>query len=462
MTINFYFSQTVRCFTDEMEIELRNQHPELPSRDEFDQWLDQEISNKTGARIIGGVYQIPVIVHVIHSGEAVGSSTNISYAAIKSQIDVLNEDFRMLLGSNGYNTNAVGADTEIEFCLAKRRPDGSAFPNGEDGVNRILYTAIGSTIPPFTTNYINSTIKPYTYNNGTATATRGWHPGKYLNIWVCNISGGILGYAQFPQSPLGGMGCGSTVDATDGVVFIYNSIGKSSVTGFSGAYVEGRTATHEIGHWLGLRHIWGDGNCSATDYCNDTPPAAQANYGCPTGLNSCTTAPDAGPDMIENYMDYTDDLCMNIFTKDQKTRMRSVLASSPLRVSLINFEACIFPNLSEASVIDILNPKGDNCPGSVSPIVTIKNRGSSNLTSAVINYKIGTGSIVTFNYTGNLAPNEIANVTLPSSTTYLGTHRITAYTTLPNGITDPAPELDTIELDFVVSNGLNAPYTQDF
>ncbi len=455
-------SQVVKCLTDEMELELRNSHPELPTREEFDQWLDETIEANSGKRIIGGVYQIPVIFHVIHSGEAVGSGTNISYAAIQSQIDVLNEDFRKMLGTNGYNTNPVGADTEIEFCLAKRRPDGSAFPNGEDGVNRVLYSTITATAPPYSSTQINATIKPYTYNNGNATATRGWHPGKYMNIWIANLSNGLLGYAQFPQSPIGGMGCGSTVDATDGVVFIYNSIGKSSVTGFSGPYVEGRTATHEIGHWLGLRHIWGDGNCSATDYCNDTPTAAQANFGCPTGLNSCTTSPDAGPDMVENYMDYTDDLCMNIFTNDQKTRMRTVLESTPLRVSLINSDACIPPNGSDASIVDILSPKGDNCPGTVNPIVTIKNRGSSNLTSAVINYKIGNGSIVTYNYSGNLAPSTTANITLPSSTTYLGTHRITAYTTLPNGVTDPSPELDTIELDFVVSNGLNAPYAQDF
>ena len=422
---NLSFSQVVRCYSDEMEVERKNQFPQLESRAQFEEWINSEINAPNQNRIIGGVFQIPVVFQVIHNGEAVGSGSNLSYAAIQSQLDVLNEDFRKMLGTNGYNTNPVGADTEIEFCMAKRRPDGSAFPNGEDGVNRISRSTAGFSAPPFSTTYIDATIKPYTFNNGTATATRGWHPGKYMNIWLCDISGGILGYAQFPESPLGGMGCGATATATDGVVFLYNSIGKSAVTGFAGPYNEGRTATHEIGHWLGLRHIWGDGGCTVDDFCNDTPEAASANYGCPTGTNSCTSAPDAG-------------------------------------VSLINSDACIPPNLNDVSVIDITNPKGDNCPGSMSPIVTIKNRGSNNLTSAVVNYKIDNGSVLSFTYSGNLTPSSTANVTLPASTTYLGTHRLTAYTTLPNGVTDPSPEVDTVEIDFVVSNGTSAPYTQNF
>lgn len=315
------FSQTtIRCYTDEQDAILRANHPELESSAQFEQWIQGEIASQSSSssKIIGGVYQIPVVVHVIHNGEAIGTGTNVSYAAIQSQIDVLNEDFRRMFGTNGWNTNPVGADTQIEFCLAKRRPDGSAFPGGEDGVNRINRSTAGFSAPPYTTSYIDATIKTYTYNGGVPTATRGWSPNKYMNIWLCNISGGILGYAQFPQSPLGGMGCATPAAATDGVVFLYNSIGKSSVTGFPGPYNEGRTATHEIGHWLGLRHIWGDGGCTVDDYCNDTPVAAAANYGCPSGTNSCTAAPDQGLDMIENYMDYTNDLCMSVFTNDQK------------------------------------------------------------------------------------------------------------------------------------------------
>ncbi len=443
-----------------MDLQLRNQFPNLETRDQFEHWLDSTINSSSANRIIGGVYQIPVVFQVIHNGEAVGVGSNISYAAIQSQIDVLNEDFRRIVNTNGYNTNPVGADTEIEFCLAKRRPDGSAFPNGEDGVNRINRTTAGFTAPPFSTNYIDATIKTYTYNNNVPTATRGWNPGKYMNIWICNISGGTLGYAQFPQSPLGGMGCGAQTTATDGVVFTYTSIGKSAVTGFAAPYNEGRTATHEIGHWLGLRHIWGDGGCTVDDFCNDTPVAGQANYGCPTGENSCTALP--GNDMIENYMDYTDDLCMNIFTNDQKTRMRTVLESSPLRVSLINSDACIPPSTNDASIIDILNPKGDNCPGSIAPSVIIKNRGTNVLTSATISYQVDNGAVTNFAFNGNVASGSTATVTLPAFASYLGTHSLKVYSTLPNGVVDPSTEYDTTIINFIVSNGISAPYTQNF
>ena len=453
-------NQPVRCYTDEMDAILRANNSEMESSMTFEQWLQQEINDQQSTgKIIGGVYQIPVVVHVIHNGEAVGSGTNVSLAAIQSQIDVLNEDFRRIFGTNGYNTNSVGADTQIEFCLAKRRPDGSAFPNGEDGVNRINRTTAGFSAPPYTTGYIDGTIKTYTYNNNTPTATRGWDPNKYLNIWLCNISGGILGYAQFPESPLGGMGCGTQSAATDGVVFLYNSIGKSSVTGFPGPYNEGRTATHEIGHWLGLRHIWGDGNCSVDDFCNDTPVAGAANFGCPTGTNSC---PAAGNDMIENYMDYTDDLCMNVFTVDQKARMRTVLENSPRRVLLINSDACTAPSTNDASVVDIITPKGDNCSGTLTPQVTIKNRGSATLTNCVVNYSVDNGTVTTFSFTGSLASGATANVTLPSFTTYLGTHTIKSWTTLPNGVADPNPQLDTTQLGFVISNGIMPPYTENF
>jgi PKD repeat protein len=457
------FSQTViRCYTDENHQQLLQQFPELETNDQFEQWMQQQLIQNQASAIIGGVYYIPVVVHVIHNGEAVGTGTNVSFAAIQSQIDVLNEDFRKIFGSNGWNTHPDGADTQIEFCLAQRRPDGSAFPAGEPGVNRINRNTVGFTAPPYSQTYINATVKPYTYNNNVPTATRGWDPAKYMNIWLANLSGGLLGYAQFPQSPLGGMGCGNQTAGTDGVVFLYNSIGKSSVTGFTGAYNEGRTATHEIGHWLGLRHIWGDGGCTVDDFCNDTPEAGAANYGCPVGTNSCTAAPDAGVDMIENYMDYTDDLCMNIFTNDQKMRMRTVLENSPLRASLINSDACTPPLAVDASVVDIITPKGDNCIGSITPSVILKNRGSSALTSATISYKIDNGAPTTFSWTGNLASGASVTVSLPAFTTTAGQHIFKAYSTLPNGSADQATAYDTSGISFVVSPGISAPYTETF
>lgn len=455
LTTNAFAQQNgvIRCYTVENEAIRMAQNPNVESAEHFEQWLDSTIQEKKKHRIIGGVYQIPVVFHVIYKGtDGVGNGTNISQAALQSQIDVLNEDYRRIAGSNGYNTNPVGADCEIEFCLAQRKPDGSGFPVGQAGVDRINSNTSGWGSGPFSTTYIDNNIKPAT----------SWDPSRYMNIWIVNMSGGILGYAQFPTSSLGGMGCGSQNDLTDGVVFLSSSIGKSAVTGFPAPYNEGRTATHEIGHWLGLRHIWGDGNCSVDDYCNDTPLASGANFNCPTGTNSCTAPPDAGPDMIDNYMDYTDDLCMDIFTEDQKMRMRTVLESSPLRLSLINSDACIPPSPADVSVIDILNPVGDNCPGSLTPTIVLKNRGSNTITSATISYTIDNGTITTFSYSGSLASGATTNLNLPAFTTPLGIHTFTAYSSLPNGVVDPNPLYDTVSIQFYISNGFNAPFSENF
>lgn len=442
----------IRCYTVENEAIRALENKNSETEEHFEKWLDSLITEKEKHRIIGGVYEIPVVFHVIHKGaDGVGTGTNISQAALQSQIDVLNEDFRKKIGSNGYNTDPVGADCEIEFCLAQRKPDGSGFPAGQEGVNRVNSNSKGWGSGSYSTNFIDNTIKPAT----------SWDPSRYMNIWIVDISGGILGYAQFPTSSLGGMGCGYQDDATDGVVFLYNSIGKSSVTGNPAPYNEGRTATHEIGHWLGLRHIWGDGGCSVDDYCNDTPLAGQPNYNC-SYVNSCTAAPDAGPDMINNYMDYTNDLCMDIFTQDQKMRMRTVLESSPLRRSLINSDACIPPSPDDISIIDIINPVGDNCAGSISPTVVLKNRGSNTITTATISYTIDNGTVTTFNYNGSLASGATENISLPSFTTPLGVHTFTAYSSLPNGVVDPNPLYDTVQIQFDISNGLNAPFSEHF
>ena len=459
INISLSNAQVIRCATMEMDSIRRANNPDLPSPGEFEDWLNKEIIAKKKlaetSLIINGVYQIPVIVHVIHDGEAVGTGTNISQAVIQSQIDVLNEDFRRIFGTNGWNTHPDGADTQIEFCLAKRRPDGSPFPGGEDGINRIDRSSQGWGAPPYATAFIDGTIKPYTI------ATQGYDAADYMNFWSVDISGGILGYAQFPTTVLGGMGCAAQNVNTDGVVMDYATLGKAAVTGFPGPYNEGRTATHEIGHWLGLRHIWGDGGCGVDDYCADTPLSDASNFGCPT-TNSCTD-PNGDPnDMVENYMDYTDDLCMNIFTNDQKMRMRTVLENSPIRASLITSDACIPPAVNDASIINVLNPFGDNCPGTINPEVTLRNRGSSNLTSATIEYTINGGAPVSFNWTGSIAPGAETNVTLPGSATFLGTHTLQAYSVLPNGVTDPDPTYDTTTLLFVVSNGYAPDHSEDF
>jgi len=448
--------ELIRCGTVENSLSLQTAYPNMQTDAQFEQWLATQIEERKQLEeqglIIDGVYQIPIIVHVIHNGEPVGSGSNISYAAILSQIDVLNEDFRRKPGTSGYNTHPDGADVGIEFCLAQRRPNGTAFPNGENGVNRINRNAASFSSPPYSTTYINNTIKPY------CTVTQGYSANNYMNFWSLNLGGNLLGYAQFPLSLIGGISCSTSPANTDGVVMHYATVGKSSVTGQAPPYNQGRTSTHEIGHWLGLRHIWGDSpNCAEDDYCQDTPPATTASNGCNLSKSSCGSL-----DMVRNYMDYSNDACMNIFTKDQRRRMRTVLEKSPRRSSLLVSDACVPPLANDASIVNILTPEGDHCAGAITPTVTLRNRGTNNLTSATIEYTIDGNSPTTFNWTGNLAPGNQENVALPSFTAPLGGHLFRAVSLLPNGVSDPHTDFDASEIVFFVSNGIENSHVENF
>ena len=320
-----------RCATMEADAKLRERHPELGTLEDTYQWLNQEVAkreanpNKTNV-----VVTIPVIVHVIHNGEAVGSGTNISQAQINSQITVLNQDYRRT-NPDASNTPAtfsgVVADCEIEFCLAVVDPSGN--PLAQAGIDRVNRNTAGFTSPPYSMNYIDGTIKPAT----------SWDPTKYFNIWVCNLGNSLLGYAQFPNnSGISGMNANNGSANTDGVVILYNAFGNTG--NVVAPYNKGRSLTHETGHWLGLIHIWGDDgtSCTGSDYCADTPNQADENYGCPNFATniSCSNSGD----MSMNYMDYTDDNCMNSFTANQKTRMQTVLSVSPRRLSLTTSTVC--------------------------------------------------------------------------------------------------------------------------
>lgn len=318
--------QQERCGIMYADSVLRSRVAGTPSLIDFEGWLQKEIvkqqqiqQNRSGRATI---ITIPVVVHIIHNGDAVGSNENIAASRVISQIDILNKDFRRL-NADTVNTpvgfRPVAADVEIEFCLALRDPNGNAL--AEPGIHRVL-----NTNGPWTsTTTIDNTLKPATI----------WDPNQYFNMWSVDFGGnGLLGYAQFPEgSGLAGMPTGAQTANSDGVVIVYSSFGASG-TG-SAPYNLGRTASHEVGHWLGLRHIWGDGACGTDDFCNDTPESDASNRGCPTTHVSCGTT-----DMVQNYMDYTNDACMNIFTQNQKTRMQTVMAVCARRASLLNSTVC--------------------------------------------------------------------------------------------------------------------------
>lgn len=267
---------------------------------------------------------------MLNLGEAIGVGSNISDAQIQSQIAVLNEDFRRL-NADRFNTPAafagVASDPNIEFRLACVDPN----DNNTNGIHRVQTNINSFTVVVNANGSINeqaSRIK-FTAQGGT----NAWATDRYLNIWVCNISpdvnGQLLGYAQFPFDF-------TTSPNTDGVVILNTAFGRVGNLRFQ--YDQGRTTTHEVGHWLNLFHIWGDDGaaCSGSDQCGDTPNQGGANQSnCPGFPHvSCTNAPNG--DMFMNYMDYTIDGCKNIYTQDQTNRMRAVFASGGPRFSFIN------------------------------------------------------------------------------------------------------------------------------
>jgi hypothetical protein len=301
-------AQDRNCSTMD-NLEYRKQlDPQLEARmQQIEDFTRQRIQqNGTPESISGNVITIPVVVHVIYNT----TQENISDAQIQSQIDVLNEDFRRT-NADADNRWSQAVDTEIQFCLATVDPNG----NATTGVTRKFSsrTACGT----------NDAIK-----SSSSGGVDPWNTAEYLNMWVGNIGSGILGYAQFPG--------GSA--ATDGVVMSPQYFGSSAKgTGFylSAPFDLGRTTTHEVGHYLNLRHIWGDGNCSRDDFVSDTPTSDAPNYGCNPTHVSCNST-----DMVQNYMDYSDDGCMNLYTAGQKARMRAVLDVGGVRRSLALSDKC--------------------------------------------------------------------------------------------------------------------------
>lgn len=334
----------------------------------WDNWFNQQVEDYKKAMLEGKAtvtsYTIPVVVHIIHGGQAVGTFPNLAQAQINSQITVLNQDY----SGTGYNVanypatafqawatnqalpaaNKDGngrvaiANTGIQFCMATKDPNGNTM--AEPGIDRINYSTKGWSNPTSFTS--SSTFQ--TFIDGTVKPNSIWDPHKYLNMWVTdeNSSVGLLGYATFPAgSTLTGIPGGTGTATTDGFWAWAKSFGSKTIypSGtYDPTYCYGRTCTHEIGHWVGLRHIWGDANC-ATDYCNDTPPAQTSNFGCPTypyNAGGCTS-PSNSPngEMTMNFMDYTDDACMYMFTVDQTARIQTAMQTGTYRSTLNSYAA---------------------------------------------------------------------------------------------------------------------------
>jgi hypothetical protein len=345
------------------------------NQQEIENFTNEFLSHNNGQD--RAIVTIPVVVHVVYNTTA----ENISDAQILTQIDVLNKDFAKM-NADAANTPSIftASNTDIQFCMATVDPTGAAT----NGITRT-----STTTTAFSTN---DAMK----NNATG-GKSAWDASKYLNIWVCDISGGILGYAQFPG--------GSA--ATDGIVLDYQYTGTIGTA--TAPFNKGRTATHEVGHWLNLRHIWGDANCGS-DLVNDTPTHNTSNGGCPTypHLSACTGTP---VEMTMNYMDYTDDACMYMFSPGQTARMQALFATGGSRTSLLTSNGCGTPVPVLCGV-----PSGLASSAVTTTSATISWGAVTEATSYTLQYKLSTATAWTV--VSGLTTTSYSLTGLASSSTY--------------------------------------------
>ncbi len=355
-------------------VEYMNQLGNTESKEVLENWIfkKQLESPKTGQQSFSTdgvtIYQIPVVVHVVHNGEAEGVGTNISESQILSQIAVLNEDFRKL---NADSVNIPAAfkslysDIGFEFVMAKRNPNNQT-------TNGITRTQGSKTLWGMADDVA---LKSQNY----------WPSEDYLNFWIAPLSASFLGWAQFPQSDILD-GLDPPYNATtDGIVITYNAFGsidKDPAANLQSRFNLGRTTTHEIGHFFGLRHIWGDGGCGIDDYVTDTPIAEDSHLACPSlgGVTvTCSTQ-----DMYMNFMDYVDDDCMNIFSTGQKDRMLIIMENSPRRLSLTTSLGLFPPNSEDLAITAFISPTAGICGNLLTPSIEVKNFGVTQITTTNI------------------------------------------------------------------------------
>jgi hypothetical protein len=301
------------------------QDPSLAARLQLSEQRAQQWLQQNGSVLMrNGIVTIPVVVHLVYNPSI--PESNIHDSLIYSQIQILNEDFGRY-NADTSNTrdifDSIAVNVGVQFCLSSVDPNG----NPTTGINRV-----SSTTSHFLTPFNNSV------KSAAAGGADPWPADQYLNLWICDMSFNgspfVLGYAQFPGDD----------PATDGVVIQYNYIGRTNDPNTAPSNL-GRTTTHEVGHWLGLRHVWGDGDCTMDDFVCDTPDAVdQSNFDCNLSANTCDDLGNSfwglsnPPDMVENYMDYSADACMNMFSRGQRDRMWSFLSTD--RIGLFSSNGC--------------------------------------------------------------------------------------------------------------------------
>lgn len=389
----------------------------------------QNSSEKADAVLV----TVPVVIHVIHNGQAFGVDENIPTEQILSQLEVLNRDFRRLNPDTvdlPSEFSGLGGDAEIEFCLARFDPAG--FPT--TGINRMNMGQASWDRPD-----IESTLKPQTI----------WNRDKYLNIWIVRMGGdlaarNVQGYAQFP-----GMAAN-----TDGLVIRFEAFGTTG--NVSPQNNSGRTTVHEAGHWFGLFHIWGDDTddppqdrCDGSDQVMDTPNQEIEYYNCPTWPQSSC----GSNDMYMNYMDYTDGDCQNIFTKGQVDRMRATLNTD--RSGLFNAAtACDYT--FDAELVEFAFPVDQDtiCASTFRPVIVVGNSAEEPITDFIAFATINGGAPVQTQVTGRISKGDTFEVQLNPMTVPDGGFALTVTLGSINGeANDQFPPNDFKTTNFTVTNG---------
>lgn len=444
----------IRCGFDSL---LANTH-RSQTHEEFSEWLHKKSKLNTtqslfseffGGKKVSEIYELPIVFHIIHTGQSVGTGYNLSDERIIDQMDRLNDDFRRL-NDDAVNTPSefldVAADTEIQFVLAKQDPEGRP----SSGITRTEVTQ--TSFKTSEIDVIASLIQ--------------WPPEDYINVYVLNLES-YLGLGMFPFSDEGGLKNEiENLREIDGVYLRYSYVGYNDDNSIAFTSF-GRTLTHELGHYLGVLHVF-YGFCSSSgDYCDDTPPqnaqTLNINEACENIPNSACISGERP--MVENYMDYTDDVCMNLFTQDQKERMRTVLQYSPRRKSLLTSPALVQPVLfnNDMGIREIRSPLKTDCSNEFIPSIQVRNYGNNDVNSFKISIKQNGQIIEVRDFNITLTPDELDIVSFsPMTITSENFTDISFEVIEVNGVTDGKASNNIQDITINPGETTVLPYNQAF